>query len=150
MSWTIEIQVCQVPCGDNGVCNIDTGNCDCSPGYTGAPCEGSHILCSLNTQLSIVCFEDVPDCDIDNGNCDQICNDFIGGYSCSCKEGFLLSEVDQRSCNGIYIMHVCTLVMWWISIQILMNVRKRIIDAIRRVLILLDHTIVTVSLASSL
>ena len=101
MSCTIEIQVCQVPCGDNGVCNIDTGNCDCSPGYTGAPCEGSHTLCSLNTQLSIVCFEDIPDCDIDNGNCEQICTNFIGGYSCSCKEGFLLSEVDQLSCNGI-------------------------------------------------
>ena len=111
ISCTIEIQVCQVPCGDNGVCNVDTGNCDCSPGYSGAPCEGSHTLCSLNKQLSIVCFEDVPDCDIDNGNCEQICTNFIGGYNCSCKEGFLLFEEGLLTCNGI--MSVIYILVRW-------------------------------------
>ena len=35
--------ICQPPC-DNGVCNVNTGYCDCSPGYTGPSCSDGKIV----------------------------------------------------------------------------------------------------------
>ena len=32
-------EICQPPCGENGVCNVNTGYCDCSAGFTGPSCD---------------------------------------------------------------------------------------------------------------
>ncbi|CAI8024249.1 Latent-transforming growth factor beta-binding protein 1, partial [Geodia barretti] len=76
-------EICQPPCV-NGRCNVNTGLCDCSPGYTGASCG-----------------EVIRHCDEDNGGCDQICTDFPGGYSCSCRAGYSLLTSDGTSCMDI-------------------------------------------------
>ena len=34
-----------------------------------------------------------------NGDCHQVCNNFDGGFSCSCNEGFELTS-DNRTCQG--------------------------------------------------
>ena len=34
--------------------------------------------------------------------CDHLCNNTIGGFDCSCEEGFMLLE-DGRSCEGVSV-----------------------------------------------
>ena len=41
---------------------------------------------------------DIRECEVNNGDCDQICTDFPGGYNCSCRSGF---ETDGPSCTGM-------------------------------------------------
>ena len=43
-------------------------------------------------------FSDIRECEVNNGDCDQICTDFPGGYNCSCRSGF---ETDGPSCIGM-------------------------------------------------
>ena len=43
---------------------------------------------------------DVIECGTDNEGCDQICTDFLGGYSCSCRSGF---RTDGNSCTGMFV-----------------------------------------------
>ena len=31
--------ICQPPCGENRVCNVNPGYCDSSPGFTGPSCD---------------------------------------------------------------------------------------------------------------
>ena len=43
---------------------------------------------------------DVRECDTDNGGCDHICTDFLGGYNCSCRSGF---RTDGNRCTGMFV-----------------------------------------------
>lgn len=41
-------------------------------------------------------------------NCDETCHNIIGGYRCSCQEGFMLAT-DQKTCNGkVICVHINT------------------------------------------
>ena len=40
---------------------------------------------------------DVDECEV--SPCDQICNNTVGAFECSCNEGFRLDE-DGRTCDG--------------------------------------------------
>lgn len=42
---------------------------------------------------------DIDECQTDNGGCSHFCNNFIGGFYCSCRMGYKLSE-DKKSCIG--------------------------------------------------
>ena len=37
---------------------------------------------------------------VGNGGCQHICNNYAGRYTCVCREGFKLSAVDAKSCQG--------------------------------------------------
>ena len=51
---------------------------------------------------------DILECDDDNGGCQQICNDFLGGYYCSCDPGFRPFTPDASKCEGTaYIYMLC-------------------------------------------
>jgi hypothetical protein len=97
--------------------------CTCDAGYNGANCELDIDECSSNPCIHGVCQDglaeysctcvvgytgancelDVDECLTDNGNCDQICTNERGSYTCSCDEGYTLN-VDGHKCDAI----VCT------------------------------------------
>ena len=50
---------------------------------------------------------DVDECSLLNGGCHQICTNTIGGFDCSCNEGYTINT-DNRTCQGT-IMHYYTI-----------------------------------------
>ena len=51
---------------------------------------------------SIIYFNpDVNECDVDNGNCSQICTNTNGSFICECNVGYQL-DTDGTTCNGLY------------------------------------------------
>ena len=47
-------------------------------------------------------FIDVIDCVNGSNLCEQICNELVGGYSCSCEDGYELKN-DNVSCEGMCV-----------------------------------------------
>lgn len=43
---------------------------------------------------------DIDECQVDNGGCEQRCQNNQGSYSCSCNNGYMLSD-DKRTCLDI-------------------------------------------------
>ncbi|CAH1233664.1 UMOD [Branchiostoma lanceolatum] len=68
-----EIQACNRVCYNNG--SVSDGQCVCGLGYTGTCCE-----------------IDIDDCSTNNGGCSDICTNIVGGYYCSCRPGYRLTE----------------------------------------------------------
>ena len=52
----------------------------------------------------IIISVDVNECDINNGNCQQMCKNLYGRHSCSCREGFVLDS-NKRTCSGKRFKH---------------------------------------------
>ena len=50
-------------------------------------------------------YSDLLECDDDNGGCEQTCTDFLGGYNCSCWDGFHPLTENASSCAGMYDSH---------------------------------------------
>ena len=49
---------------------------------------------------------DINECLDDNAGCQQVCNNIIGSYLCSCNDGFMLDE-NRHNCSGmLYIIHM--------------------------------------------
>ena len=42
---------------------------------------------------------DVDECTEGTHQCQQVCQNTIGSYTCGCNDGFIL-DTDGRSCNG--------------------------------------------------
>ena len=53
--------------------------------------------------FSYIC-KDIDECISNNGNCEQLCNNFNGSYSCSCNSGYQLDQ-NQRNCTGIVLIY---------------------------------------------
>ena len=47
-------------------------------------------------------YTDIDECSIAN-DCSHTCHNTIGSYHCSCDEGYSLSSIDSRTCNGMYV-----------------------------------------------
>ena len=47
---------------------------------------------------------DVDECTEGTHQCQQVCLNTVGSYTCSCNDGFMLST-DGRSCNGKSVFH---------------------------------------------
>uniref|UniRef100_I3J523 Growth arrest-specific 6 n=1 Tax=Oreochromis niloticus TaxID=8128 RepID=I3J523_ORENI len=74
------------PCNPIGTvrCEDKKGDflCHCFTGWTGATCE-----------------KDVDECSRRNGGCDHECNNTVGSYHCSCRQGYTLSG--RQLCNDL-------------------------------------------------
>jgi fibulin 1/2 len=57
---------------------IGNFECQCEKGYS---LQGDNSSCT-----------DIDECDLSNGNCEQICANNQGSFSCACKDGFVLDE----------------------------------------------------------
>ncbi|CAH1257139.1 PKDREJ [Branchiostoma lanceolatum] len=79
-SCTADCVECHWP---QGICDDETGQCICFPGFGGLNCETHKDECSLGTD-----------------NCEQICNNTAGSFTCSCNEGYRLSS-NGWDCIGI-------------------------------------------------
>lgn len=53
---------------------------------------------SIRTWCSYL-FSDYPECDYDNGDCDQICVEKPGSYECKCETGYRLKP-NGKECEG--------------------------------------------------
>lgn len=42
---------------------------------------------------------DIDECELDNGNCQEVCNNTLGSFACECRAGFTL-QPDGRTCGG--------------------------------------------------
>lgn len=45
---------------------------------------------------------DVNECSSDNGGCQHVCNNTLGSFTCFCRDGYQLLDVDRSSCVGEY------------------------------------------------
>ena len=50
-----------------------------------------------------VCLEDIDECIENTDNCEQVCENTIGSFSCDCNPGYQLN-IDGTTCEG-EIMH---------------------------------------------
>ena len=57
--------------------------------------------CTQGYQHSQTCTEciDIDECEIDNGGCEQNCENTIGSFHCSCGSGYILHNVTQCDVN---------------------------------------------------
>lgn len=45
-------------------------------------------------------FSDINECSRNSDNCEQECTNVLGGFRCSCIDGFILQS-DNRTCQGL-------------------------------------------------
>ena len=48
--------------------------------------------------VCIICL-DIDECQVQNGHCQQICQNAVGSFVCLCREGFELND-DQQTCSS--------------------------------------------------
>ena len=51
-------------------------------------------------------YTDIDECAVGSHNCEHICNNTVGGFNCSCRDGFLPSH-DEASCTGDLTVGYC-------------------------------------------
>ena len=47
-----------------------------------------------------LCYLDIDECNTGH-DCQEICSNTLGGYKCSCNEGYQLTA-DNRTCTGVF------------------------------------------------
>lgn len=52
--------------------------------------------------LSLLLLQDVDECTTLQSSCEQVCQNTVGGYNCTCDAGYTLNS-DGLTCNGAYV-----------------------------------------------
>ena len=47
----------------------------------------------------IIIYQDINECNTNNGGCSQSCVNTLGGYYCTCNSGYVLAG-NGKTCNG--------------------------------------------------
>ncbi|XP_068032798.1 angiopoietin-1 receptor isoform X3 [Anomalospiza imberbis] len=81
-------------CTNNGICNEDTGECICPPGFMGKTCEKA---CGANT-FGKTCEETCKE----NYGCRNFMFCLPDPYGCSCATGWMGLECDKECKPGFY------------------------------------------------
>lgn len=61
----------------------------------------------LYTNMCIIFYPDVDECNENNALCGQLCINTNGTYMCACNDGYFLRS-DGQTCNGNIIMQSTT------------------------------------------
>ena len=66
--------------------------------------------------ISIICIftrpsvcTDIDECDTNTSTCEQLCSNTIGGFVCSCMDGYRLNITDNSTCDGNFNYHAILL-----------------------------------------
>lgn len=94
-------------CHVNASCINTVGSfyCDCNAGFlgNGIDCEGKHIpSLYIIGQGKLLSTTDVDECTVNNGGCEDGCENAIGSFFCTCPsygQGF---KADGTECVGRY------------------------------------------------
>nr|XP_054761681.1 mucin-like protein [Lytechinus pictus] len=113
--------------------------CNCTDGWSGDHCDVDYDACEGSGPCyeGVICYDEPPSSDEeyrcgpcppqltgngsncfdfnecaenDTNNCDQICENELGSYACSCEPGYRLG-LDQRSCIGKLIWKFVRMVL---------------------------------------
>ncbi|XP_072266268.1 uncharacterized protein [Pyxicephalus adspersus] len=111
----------------NKTTNFMVAGCSCSAAWTGMYCEQDFNACEVNncfdnntckdhkapeegydcgpcpfglTGNGVTC-TDINECYLNTSNCQQICNNYVGGYTCSCNEGYTVDALNSSLCEDI-------------------------------------------------
>ena len=57
------------------------------------------VICCFCHILEFFTFVETDECRNNNGECEQICQDTLGGHRCSCHPGYELRS-NNRNCEG--------------------------------------------------
>ncbi len=85
---------------------LKASKCRCNRGYEPQNqliCIGEVLTVGLWLGDVLHTYLDIDECSRDLDNCNQLCSNTNGGFSCSCMDGFQLQN-DNRTCEGIYNM----------------------------------------------
>ncbi|XP_071998608.1 uncharacterized protein [Engystomops pustulosus] len=111
----------------NETTTFKVAGCNCSAAWTGMFCEKDFDACAENKcyvngtctdlkapQIGFTCgacppnltgdgitCTDINECYDKTSNCQQICNNYLGGYNCSCESGYEVDAMNSFQCNDI-------------------------------------------------
>ncbi|KAM9316126.1 uncharacterized protein PAF06_007094 [Gastrophryne carolinensis] len=114
----------------NGTNNFMVAQCNCSAAWTGMYCEEDFNACAenkcYNTSTCVdrqaeegftcgpcpnnlegdgITCRDIDECYSNTSNCQQMCSNYMGGYNCSCIEGYTINSVNIYQCDDIDECH---------------------------------------------
>ena len=103
----IDINECSLNTdGCDQVCINTMGSfqCSCNRGYTlntdEITCTGTILKLTWYETNKLLCLTvDVNECALNNGGCEQVCNNSVGSFQCSCNRGYRLN-LDRMNCSG--------------------------------------------------
>ena len=77
--------------------------CSC---FLGFQLMSDNYTCEGKVNYNIVCviiatvITDINECSDNNGGCEDVCNNTIGSYSCSCQTNGYNLDANRLSCSG--------------------------------------------------
>ena len=81
--------------------------------------------CMLYMCVCIV--PDINECVENRDNCEQLCNNRAGAFTCSCRSGYQLDS-DGRSCTGKHCVSLSTVVFQESNISVVTASRQSVME----------------------
>ena len=74
-------------------------------------CTKRRVNFRRSRTLTVCSFTERDECEVNNGGCQQLCEDTLGAFRCACLPGFKLSA-NKKDCEGQIIMDYWLMLPW--------------------------------------